>query len=125
MAALVVTPYDPEGVEVGEVILRVDEALDPGLKAIVGLPKAADQPLGTLACKLKVAPAQLAVSLFLTVTVNVTELPGCTAAGWEGVMVTVGLVFTHWAASDEKLTRIEHPALLQVIGATLNPTAPS
>ena len=116
-------PYEPAVAETGEVTFRLVEALDPGLNVIVGLPKTADQPLGTLDCKLNVAPAQLVESLFLTVILKVTELPGFTAAGWDGVMVTVGAVFTHCATPEEKFTRIEHPALLQAIGATLTPAS--
>ena len=124
LAAVTPTLYEPALVSKGDVTLRVVDALAPGFKTSDGLEKLAVHPAGTLTCKLKVALAQFK-SLFLVVTVYLTELPEGTAAGCEGVIVTVGFVTMHWAGCDEKLTSTELPALPTEMGVMVIPAAVS
>ena len=107
----------------GELTCSVVDALAPGLSVSVEVVKVAVQPGGTVLCRLKVAAAQLGLSLLVTETEKDTGLPGCTHWLWDGVRVTVGLAGAQGGAV--KLTETVAPALLTDRGAMVTPASGS
>jgi hypothetical protein len=78
LVALTATLYVPAAVPVGDVTVTVAEPLFPGASDNEVVFQLSDHPDGTASPKLKIETEHPEVSLFISVTVKLTGVPGVT-----------------------------------------------